>query len=122
MREIKFRVWYKNGERFYYDGFLLSLAGEVLNNYGSLGDNQYEVYPVEGDGQTVLQQYTGLLDKNKKEIYEGDLLKYSVNNRIIKIIYLNGGFKCQGGYDLFFYVENQVEIIGNIFQTPELVK
>ena len=104
MREIKFRSWDKKNQKWFSNDVLNCLPSDVFF------------------ASEFLQQFTGLTDRNGKEIYEGDLLKYSVNNRIIKVIYLNGGFKCQGGYDLFFYVENDVEIVGNIFQNPELIK
>lgn len=124
-REIKFRAWaFASNTMFYPD---TDLGGE-LNN-GSL-----TVIP-----NTILMQYTGLKDKNSKEIYEGDILnlqhrtvgcgkntKYKNFNCLVE--YYKAGFivswpKDYGAYrfrdgDIF----SKSEIIGNIYENPELLK
>ena len=77
MREIKFRVWDKENE--WMDGGPL-----WINLYGDLYDvpsRQYDTPNVEiepADNKYILMQYTGLHDKNGKEIYEGDIVNLNV--------------------------------------------
>jgi uncharacterized phage protein (TIGR01671 family) len=80
----------------------------------------------------IVTQFTGLKDKNNKEIYEGDIIKWTDTDffddnwserDIIEIVeFINGGF-----YPIFEWPpevisENLVEVIGNIYQNPELLK
>jgi uncharacterized phage protein (TIGR01671 family) len=123
MREIKFRVWDKeskilyqkiwnlqwciNGIRFAWDDYENS-DGETMIT--ELIKNSYE-----------LMQYTGLLDKNGKEIYEGDILKFNTkggNEMVYQVKWKGKGFKPTRMSE-----DNQeeIEIIGNIYENPELL-
>lgn len=144
-REIKFRVWDNKNKCFCYcspltfisrnmskilDG-ITRLSGQVFSEYESFyvtGDDkkkQLEVtHPSHKD--FVIQQFTGLKDKNNKEIYEGDIVEY--HKKMYRIQFCNS-YAC-GGYRLFNYDETletecdnwfSCKIIGNIFENPELL-
>ena len=120
MRELKFRRPFfddRTGEflMFMYWGVNIGAASFV-----SPGDSNYSS-PKED------QQFTGLLDKNGKEIYEGDLIiNYSRNGKEqhpIKVSEKLGAWI--GFYKGLEYLIAQelfeIEIIGNIYETPELI-
>lgn len=123
MREIKFRAWDKGRKRFApwieicADGSFI--RGEVEDSYSGL-------IPWE-DGEAVLMQYTGLHDKNGKEIYEGDIVcdqNFKFRKHVVSWDTTDG----TRGHDLFYigfslvYRPEECEVIGNIYENPELIK
>ena len=121
MREIKFRAWDNEEKNFIYF--------DCINGLLSQCDNQYYKINIKH-----IEQFTGLHDKNGKEIYEGDICKYyqpyakKWDLHYIKWDYM---FACFGFYSAddpkwckesdWLKVE-EVEIIGNIHETPELLE
>jgi uncharacterized phage protein (TIGR01671 family) len=113
MKEIKFRVLVEG--KWYY--FTLDEIMEQATTYqGSLFIKILKAKK---------QQYTGLKDKNGKEIYEGDILTSINSNNIV--VYWDeihgrwiGHDKKHFNEDLYYY--NCGEIIGNIYENPELLK
>jgi uncharacterized phage protein (TIGR01671 family) len=125
MRQIKFRVWDKLAERFtrcdegYQGHYVLSLNGEYHNLQNGSGGKE-----------CVVQQYTGLVDKNSVEIYEGDILKCKgfdgwfdkvgfYYNVPVKYNTVESGESHIAGYA---YIPMDREVIGNIFENHELLK
>lgn len=129
MREIKFRAW--DGEANAWVVMLtLHMSGRLINLPPNI----------------VLTQSTGLLDKNGKEIYEGDILLYrwpsgvGQNTYTAKIGYVLHPLDDYGDalpYTGVYFLEHesgkpisghwhpqieQLEIIGNLYETPELVE
>ena len=87
------------------------------------------------DKETI-GQYTGLKDKNGKEIYEGDIIFDSFYERKAKVVFLEGAFwldyiddfkeyeTIHKRYQLLANYDNKsvLEVIGNIYDNPELLK
>ena len=77
--------------------------------------------------KNTLSQFTGLTDKNGKKIFEGDILKGAWNT-IFQVYfddcYLRFGAKDKDGYckEIDYYGLDTLEIIGNIYDNPELLK
>lgn len=129
MREIKFRAWDKEIKQVvYYPMFKFN---------GNTVDINEQFKCVQNGDEYILMQYTGLKDKNGKEIYEGDIVKYTRNNQIITAsIEWREGEGCYHYHNIedsvdsdslvkesmFFIGSETVEIIGNIYENPELLK
>lgn len=77
--------------------------------------------------EDTVGQYTGLHDKNGKEIYEGDIVKIKYRDEDIgKVIYEHNGFSIDvtnmnKNYGRVSFVNNFIEVIGNIYENPELL-
>lgn len=147
MREIKFRAWTGNemitppnetiGSGSSADIIELSIAGHVSrrNAYGLDG---YERNPTfdEPEKDIVLMQFTGLKDRKGIDIYDGDVLIFGKSSTRYAVSWNNDGWVAFsnegdefGAYRNSIYhrtrydKENkQIEIIGNIYENPELIK
>jgi len=129
MREIKFKAW--SGLTMYVPDYI-DFTGGCYTSY-----SRWDSASVEKDENSILLQWTGLKDKNDKDIYEGDICqrKYFKNNieviELYKIFFDVGIFQCEKisspgmSCSLGFYCTNVnviIEVIGNIFENPEFLK
>ena len=120
MRQIKFRVWNINLKKWVFPCY------DITNPFKT------------GESNKVMQ-YTGCRDKNGKEIFEGDVVKciseeeYHERTGIREIIFSQGcgfcfreptenGIVYTHGLPLNWGGYISIEIIGNIYETPELLK
>lgn len=155
-RPIKFRVWDKARNHWLQDsessfhcfsdyfidfnGRIVCFSGEIQNpiklqrehdlsylsfNPGPIVTNQEDRF--------IIQQFIGLKDKNDKEIYEGDIVKFRYEmyehdwtDDLGEVFFENGMFifgrKTEFTTSDCNFDEQSIEIIGNIFENPELRK
>lgn len=121
MREIKFRVWDNNFKRMLLANDIKFVDGRMIGAKG-----------VNWDSKVAVMQYTGLKDKNGVFIYEGDIVQAEEQ--------IGGGYGCYDGEIIFsdtdfafmlktdnhkLFLSNDgepsYEVIGNIYQNPELL-
>ena len=75
--------------------------------------------------QETVGQYTGLTDKNGKKIFEGDILELDGEDGFFEVEYDDDRamFVTNGDYTTFYFdnLWNEVEVIGNVYDNPELM-
>lgn len=148
MRDIKFRVWDKEYEKMtYFDDedyeykppfvFRLDQVLKKDSNYDDYEDFEYN----DVTDSVEVMQYTGLKDKNGKEIYEGDIIEFSYDMFVGnfdtfvakgKVVFKEGAFYVEifenerttkdEAYLLYSINLDTIEVIGNIHDNPELLE
>ena len=122
-RTLKFRAWDKLEKRFFYPDkgyqghYVLYLNGQFQNLQNGSGGDEY-----------VVQQFTGLYDKNKKPIYEGDRVRFGYTEKedfFGEVIWLEDrasfGVRYENITETFEdlgFAQKYFEVVGNIFKLP----
>lgn len=115
MREIKFRAW--------------DIVWGKMRYNKDLWDIPYnEIFIHTPDQRALnLMQYIGIKDEDAKDIYEGDILDYGMYGKF-KVVFNKASFKVQklGFSDGYLYLLescflDEIEVIGNIYENPELI-
>ena len=123
MREIKFRVWDVKAGEMIYPMVISIIHDPEFNDY-------CEGMAVRLDDEDLME-FTGLLDSNGKEIYEGDRVKFLFDNQVIEgnVIFEKGCFVVAFRYwpqdcaenrsrlsSVLLHHAKECEVIGNIFE------
>ena len=122
----KLRAWDKQDERMSY--------GEIEYFDDSI-NYRFDHFCTGADEDVEFMQSTGIKDKNGVEIYEGDVINYRNSfrnpmtgsgslsiNRDFKIIFKDGEFKPKGFDIRLKNILSYSEVIGNIYENPELLE
>ncbi|EJT5924501.1 YopX family protein [Clostridium perfringens] len=145
-RELKVRAWDRDLEIMVYSDkrnkstydinyeFVINEKGSLVCNWHEDTEDYYGNFKEANGTLDNLMQYTGLKDKNGKEIYEGDILSikiYSGDKVIVEgktvVEFKDGCFGVIWGHDKAFlslnsFFKAKFEVIGNIYENPELLR
>jgi uncharacterized phage protein (TIGR01671 family) len=115
-REIKFRAWDKELGRMFDFNRLVVIAGRIEIDF-------HPYLEAKTWNRLELMQFTGLKDKNGKEIYEGDVIRMkSTGARTIhEVKFRDGSFEVSLIPIQHAFVRTDPEIIGNIYENPDLL-
>ena len=125
MRELKFRAWNKKKKQMSNSFALQNLDAIEYDGDGFLDGGCFDGLNDSWEDYEIMQ-YTGLKDKNGKEIYEGDIIKSG--HWLDKRRKINGEIKYERGGFILDFVDieiilsimesNEIEVIGNIYENP----
>ena len=118
-REIKFRAWDDLNKVMHYN---VSFSNRVWF-IGQVFTDTCEILGCEPMIKPM--QFTGLTDKNGKEIYEGDVIQYDFlpegGDQRDEVIYEGRSFCLKNGGNNYMPYSECMEVIGNIYENPDLL-
>ena len=125
-RLLKFRAW-NNHKRKMLPVFSINFENTSKKHPERKYVIRHGSTRKDWDDDVVVMEFTGLLDKSGKEIYEGDVVKLSERYELREVIFEEGTF---GWKSLVFPIITpfctvdltDTEVIGNIYENPELLK
>lgn len=124
MRKMKFKAWHKKRRVMYHNvcfdsyGYPRQVRGPEIDTLDFVKRDDCD-----------LLQFTGLRDKNDEEIYEGDIIKYDYDQRhspkITSVEFIESPIEVEGGFGgvwTGYCLDPEIcEIIGNVYENPELI-
>jgi len=147
MREIKFRAWDKERNRMSELPFNIGGTGRICG-VAFFNNDLIPIEVIENEPNRYdIMQYTGLKDKNAKEIFEGDIIEIKYKNypkftgkvfweahflcymvtsphSVFSCMHLNEyeDIKADGLSGVYKYNERKYKVIGNIYENQDLIK
>ena len=126
--DFKFRGYDTEYEKMTYfddEDYLLSYGQILRSKIEWSYDYDEEIIDYEDvNNKIILMQYTGLKDKNGKEIYEGDILKgtfYGFPMPEYDYVFQIYWDEKEKGFMASYFEPSECEVIGNIYDNPELL-
>jgi uncharacterized phage protein (TIGR01671 family) len=148
-REIKFRVWHKPEKKMHY--YLKAKFGKTTNITleGKFNDVDHITTKTVPNDDLEVMQYTGQLDKNGNEVCEGDIVEvrhiepkdpvnlgFKAKVYRVHVVWYDFSFSFERRredgsvmsrsngleFESTYYKKNEIEIIGNIYENPDLLK
>lgn len=129
MRILKYRAWIKDKHKMEKVSNITFLTNNSFTiSTDNLDSNDFYSY-----AEYVLMEFTGLKDKNGKEVYEGDIVRFYDDydeEYTASVVFID----CLGAYgvewdgfqfsfdDINEYYSKDIEVIGNIYEGPELLE
>jgi len=113
IQTIKFKVWDKTDQKMFSWEDIKNMRMEIGEGY----EVGLPISEIENNKTFDWLQYTGLHDKNGKEIYEGDILDHAYGKH--SVVWNTYRWELSDGHAILW--SNRCEVIGNIYENPELL-
>lgn len=131
MREYKFRAW--ESDKMYYQVRCGGIFDGIPTAPTVWNEEHGDWLNLTGQPHTIIMQYTGIEDKNGKEIYDRDIVKIypregygylTMDSEMGVIEYVHGRYMIRGssGNNPYFLIYAEVEVIGNVFENYDLLE
>ena len=122
MREIRFRAWHKQYYKMHGWEWVKELDYPFHESSGHIEDRDGPF----ADSMCIVMQYTGLKDKNGREIYEGDILQDTESKENGIVVFSRAAFQVEFKDELWPFddldgIDRYGVVVGNIYENPDLI-